>query len=157
MSEYKQYCCRHCKSHFLGRVRDRRKGNALFCSRTCANEGNKSIGIFYDKTCRNCGKDFRASSPMSKYCSTKCKTSYTNRIRNVDRRKGDFKKIAELSCEICGYSRSSRDVHHIIPVSKGGLNKPENLISLCPNCHRECHEDHFSDAFLKSLVKKRTI
>lgn len=31
------------------------------------------------------------------------------------------------------------EVHHIIPLSKGGLDSLENVISLCPNCHREIH------------------
>ncbi|EHK9054906.1 HNH endonuclease [Vibrio vulnificus] len=31
------------------------------------------------------------------------------------------------------------EVHHIIPLSQGGLDILENVISLCPNCHREIH------------------
>jgi len=31
------------------------------------------------------------------------------------------------------------EVHHIIPLSQGGLDSIENVISLCPNCHREIH------------------
>ncbi|EOV6284643.1 HNH endonuclease [Vibrio parahaemolyticus] len=31
------------------------------------------------------------------------------------------------------------EVHHIIPLSQGGLDGLENVISLCPNCHREIH------------------
>ncbi|TKF73627.1 HNH endonuclease [Vibrio sp. F13] len=31
------------------------------------------------------------------------------------------------------------EVHHIIPLSQGGLDSLENVISLCPNCHREIH------------------
>ncbi|MGI2924420.1 HNH endonuclease [Vibrio diabolicus] len=31
------------------------------------------------------------------------------------------------------------EVHHIIPLSQGGLGSLENVISLCPNCHREIH------------------
>lgn len=31
------------------------------------------------------------------------------------------------------------EVHHIIPLSLGGLDSLENVISLCPNCHREIH------------------
>lgn len=28
------------------------------------------------------------------------------------------------------------DVHHIIPLKEGGKDEYENLIALCPNCHR---------------------
>lgn len=31
------------------------------------------------------------------------------------------------------------DVHHIDKVSEKGTNEPENLIALCPNCHRRFH------------------
>ncbi|WP_228761180.1 HNH endonuclease [Vibrio gigantis] len=31
------------------------------------------------------------------------------------------------------------EVHHIIPLSQGGLDSLSNVISLCPNCHREVH------------------
>ncbi|MDF4355189.1 HNH endonuclease signature motif containing protein [Vibrio parahaemolyticus] len=31
------------------------------------------------------------------------------------------------------------EIHHIIPLSQGGLDSLENVISLCPNCHREIH------------------
>ena len=31
------------------------------------------------------------------------------------------------------------EVHHIIPLSKGGEDSLENTLALCPNCHRELH------------------
>lgn len=30
-------------------------------------------------------------------------------------------------------------VHHLVPVSMGGDDSPENLVSLCGECHREVH------------------
>ncbi|MGS5470419.1 HNH endonuclease [Vibrio parahaemolyticus] len=55
---------------------------------------------------------------------------------------------AEGFCEKCKekapFIKSSNgepylEVHHIIPLSQGGLDSLENVISLCPNCHREIH------------------
>ncbi|EGQ8195940.1 HNH endonuclease [Vibrio parahaemolyticus] len=55
---------------------------------------------------------------------------------------------AEGFCEKCkakapfikrSNGESYLEVHHIIPLSKGGLDSLENVISLCPNCHREIH------------------
>jgi 5-methylcytosine-specific restriction endonuclease McrA len=31
------------------------------------------------------------------------------------------------------------EVHHVMPLSKGGLDVMENVIALCPNCHRKTH------------------
>jgi 5-methylcytosine-specific restriction endonuclease McrA len=31
---------------------------------------------------------------------------------------------------------NSLEIHHIIPVCKGGSDSPNNLITLCPTCHR---------------------
>jgi hypothetical protein len=40
------------------------------------------------------------------------------------------------SCRICG-SRKGLHVHHIVPQSKKGSHKLENLVSLCPRCHSD--------------------
>ncbi len=37
-------------------------------------------------------------------------------------------------------SAVSVDIHHIKPVHEGGDNSPDNLIPLCPNCHRMVHD-----------------
>lgn len=40
-------------------------------------------------------------------------------------------------CEACGiFTAYITEIHHVKPVSKGGTGWPENLIALCPNCHR---------------------
>ena len=33
------------------------------------------------------------------------------------------------------------EVHHILPVSKGGTTVPNNLITLCSKCHKQVHND----------------
>lgn len=43
-------------------------------------------------------------------------------------------------CEKCGWKKSNCDVHHIIPKKDGGTNDEDNLIVLCPNCHRVEHD-----------------
>jgi hypothetical protein len=43
-------------------------------------------------------------------------------------------------CEMCGKTADEigqkPDVHHIVPISAGGCNAPENLMVLCRGCHR---------------------
>jgi 5-methylcytosine-specific restriction enzyme A len=41
-------------------------------------------------------------------------------------------------CEGCG-TEPAMEVHHKIPLSKGGTNLPENLIHLGWRCHQEAH------------------
>jgi hypothetical protein len=57
-------------------------------------------------------------------------------------------KRAKGICEKCRKKapfirRSNRspylEVHHTLPLCKGGKDKVENAVALCPNCHREEH------------------
>lgn len=41
-------------------------------------------------------------------------------------------------CQECGYYKHL-EVHHIIPKSKGGGDNPENLVTLCTECHGKVH------------------
>jgi len=44
-------------------------------------------------------------------------------------------------CRIPGCGRSSfLEVHHIVPRSHGGSNKPSNMILTCHRCHKHIHE-----------------
>lgn len=46
------------------------------------------------------------------------------------------------TCEECGLEDSNRsffEIHHIVPREFGGTNEEDNLIILCPNCHRRAH------------------
>ena len=36
------------------------------------------------------------------------------------------------------------NVHHILPVCEGGGDEPENLVTLCVDCHKETHKMHNS-------------
>ena len=40
-----------------------------------------------------------------------------------------------------GIDDGNLNVHHIKPVSEGGGDEPENLITLCKNCHKEIHRE----------------
>lgn len=42
-------------------------------------------------------------------------------------------------CSYETFERSRIDLHHILPKSLGGSNKPSNLLSLCSNCHRKIY------------------
>ena len=48
-------------------------------------------------------------------------------------------------CQLCGCEAPFKDkdgdpyleIHHVIPLRDGGTDSAENLIALCPNCHRK--------------------
>ena len=57
-------------------------------------------------------------------------------------------KAYEYKCAVCGWhldnitpngktqKQGGCDLHHITPWSEGGENTKDNLILLCPNCHK---------------------
>jgi 5-methylcytosine-specific restriction protein A len=46
------------------------------------------------------------------------------------------------------------EVHHLHRRSDGGTDDPENVIALCPNCHRRRHVGKDGDEFNKDLIEK---
>ena len=47
-------------------------------------------------------------------------------------------------CERCkaeGRLTPVEEVHHILPVSKGGTHERSNLMALCRSCHTKIHHD----------------
>lgn len=63
----------------------------------------------------------------------------TDRTPPLSQRKKDILYLdrADEKCEWCGDETNTPEVHHIKPREEGGPNTAENLIVLCPNCHRE--------------------
>jgi len=51
------------------------------------------------------------------------------------------RRIKGQSCEVCGWAKARCDVHHIISRANGGTNIVSNGRVLCPNCHREAHNN----------------
>ena len=46
------------------------------------------------------------------------------------------------------------EVHHIVQLSKGGPDHPENVAALCPNCHRRTEKSQDSEEFNNTIKKK---
>jgi hypothetical protein len=82
--------------------------------------------------------------------------------------KESMKCLYDYRCQICGmqifhfgwnanYERKyqwqymSADVHHIVPLSKGGADAYDNMLCVCPSCHRKFHTD---EVILKEIGKK---
>lgn len=41
----------------------------------------------------------------------------------------------DYTCQVCHHKGGKLKVHHIIYRAKGGTNRPDNLITVCSNCH----------------------
>lgn len=151
--------CKCCHKLFMADTRELNRGNAKFCSISCACKYRMSNIPKKTCTCIVCGNTFMSKNPKSKYCSKVCKCKHyrylaateqygTRKLQNI---------LLTLPCANCGWQEGPRDVHHILPVCKGGKNEMINLITLCPNCHRLAHRNLLSEDKLKELVDLRTI
>lgn len=152
--------CKNCGKEISVRKTEIKRGNGKFCSISCSakfqhkNKPKKKSNT----VCAKCGKKFykRPSSKKNSksglyFCSRKCKDEaqriggikeiqpnhYGSTIKNYRSIQKYENKLNE--CEICGYDKIPEilEVHHIDRNRKN--NKKENLITLCPNCHKEEH------------------
>lgn len=56
-------------------------------------------------------------------------------------------------CQVCGRTYGLH-VHHIIPRSRGGGDTPDNLVTLCYECHDKAHQGVLKVDQLKLIVKE---
>lgn len=137
------YCGKNFKlSKTLYNKRLKRNKN-FYCSRECSykNRENK-----IEIECFSCGRKFytnphrlKQSKSGRKFCSKSCSNSYNNTLRKKESL-NTYRRIAfeeyEHKCKICGWKEDERilEVHHIDENRKN--NKLNNLIILCPTCHK---------------------
>jgi 5-methylcytosine-specific restriction protein A len=70
--------------------------------------------------------------------------------------------MADGTCQGCGEDAPFLDkdgeafleLHHLHRVSDGGVDDPENVIAICPNCHREVHHGKDGDKLNETLIQK---
>lgn len=74
-------------------------------------------------------------------------------------------RVADGVCQGCGDDAPFLDsdgnpfleVHHLYRRSDGGADQPDNVIALCPNCHRRVHHGQDGDEFNQQLIDKGEI
>jgi HNH endonuclease len=114
----------------------------------CNNCFEKSCSHICDK----CGQPFRKNIKKSKINRPKhCNDCKRKVIHHYDKdelvsilnvAKKTITKIlkrAKQPCAICNWNETVCDIHHIISKKYGGSDNLENLIVVCPNCHRIIH------------------
>ena len=75
-------------------------------------------------------------------------------LKSREPSKEQRKRLADLSdgaCECCGFKppewatkirHSILQAHHVVPIAKGGPTRIDNLVLLCPTCHKFAHAVH---------------
>lgn len=73
------------------------------------------------------------------------------------------KRIAEGKCQYCGNDAPFFDkqgqpyleAHHVIRMADGGKDAIENMVAICPNCHRKVHvlEDKKTTVVLEKIAE----
>lgn len=58
----------------------------------------------------------------------------------------------ESKCQRCGVTGMRLNVHHKVPISRGGTSELDNLITLCWNCHLVKHGN--VGAILRDISRK---
>lgn len=74
----------------------------------------------------------RGANGVSKIRRVDYKKTWPETAREVKRRDG-------YKCKVCS-GTEDLEVHHIVPVSRGGTNHKTNLITLCSTCHHKRHK-----------------
>lgn len=159
-----RFCCKSCAISFGNKHRN--------MDRTIVNkkisDGVKRHNQLkeYHYICEKCNNEFITSSKIKtnrrihcEFCKRKVEHyKNINEITSItDLSKRTISKIlkrANKECTLCGWNESTCDIHHIIPKSQGGTNEHNNLIIVCPNCHRIIHT---TNKYTIEYLKERSI
>ena len=75
-----------------------------------------------------------------KLCDKHHRKFYGMKRGHQDNSEDRLKKlIRKLPCKVCGWDKANCDTHRIVNGKAGGEYKKDNVIALCPNCHRLVH------------------
>lgn len=154
-------------------------GSGKYCSRKCANgrvfskeaiqikrqksleyyKKNPKVKLIKQYTCITCNKQFEGKIKNGRY--VKCQSCRKVRvIKDLDnasikdlssRTVAKILKRANIGCSMCGWDEAALDLHHIVERKHGGLDTMENLIAICPNCHRKAHSKKYTK---EQLIEK---
>ena len=128
-----------------------------------------------EQICPTCGNTFIPNSHNQKYCSPRCgrasekaKRIPAIRLHGQLRQRIDKNLFAAYhgECAVCHWwipewmgcykkkeTLHGLNYHHIIPIAEGGTSENENVVLLCPNCHKMAH----AGLIPIDDLKKRTI
>lgn len=96
--------------------------------------------------CEECNKKFLIATSAIMYANTGSAGGYRNHIFRRDnytcQNCRDFHAAVNENGFYLPTTDGELDLHHKIPVSKGGTDDPDNLVTWCRKCHKEWHREH---------------
>lgn len=120
-------------------------GNAaIYCSLRCRPSSRPPVRVHLKKRrCPSCGIKFQPNSAAQVLCDCKCRTRQERAemvawasIREMVIERDNF------TCTRCGtFLELACEVHHVVPVCRGGPTVRENLTTLCSTCHDGVHAE----------------
>ena len=136
--------------NYCGKTFKEIRKTQLYCSNECrlkmaidkGIENGQYKSLSYKKRlCKTCGKEFSPKYKFHVYCSTICSRE---KRKNLELHKPIvreyFLERANFICEECKkINNGGMELHHIVPLYKGGEDKSDNIIVLCSECHKNKH------------------
>lgn len=121
-------------SHKKDWVRKRSWSKGITVRGTCSIPGCKNLMKYKKKH-----KD--GTWTYENICQRHFRMKYGYPMNSTTKKMGlEMSKLTSEPCSKCGWNESYCDVHRIVEGKEGGKYELNNVIVLCPNCHRELHQ-----------------
>ncbi len=125
---------------------------------------------YHKQSCPICNKEFKSNTWHPRvFCSQPCYRKYLKDIHYNQYNKDNYtlkkkwskrtiatqyrKSVWKEECMLCGWDKTTCDIHHIISLSSGWEDRIENMIMVCPNCHRQIHKWFYTVSQLFEKIK----
>lgn len=143
----KGFCKKHYRELVLKPRKQNQKCSVEKCNNSVGNNGYNGLCSKHYTRLKRHG-DVNSTTRFREYFSL---TEFINNSEQKELLQHLFKNRTQWSlaaklyygdkCFQCGWNEVTCDVHHIIPVSNGGLNTLKNAKVICPNCHAKEHRN----------------